>query len=51
MSVPDIRLINPSPASKPMVRASRVIVQVLSRLAGPARGRSPVRVAMAPLYG
>ena len=30
---------------------ARVIVQVLSRLAGPLRGRPTVRVAIPPLYG
>src|ERR1700756_4481407 len=54
MSLPRKRPRKPSPTSNPMVRASRVIVQVLSRLVGvPGRReavtRSAVRV-MKPLY-
>ncbi|CKP44993.1 Uncharacterised protein [Mycobacterium tuberculosis] len=51
MSLPRSRPRKPSPASNPMVMASRVIVQVLIRLAGPFRGRWVVAVAMTSLYG
>ena len=43
ISLPRVRPRKPSPAWNPTVMASCVIVQVLRRLAGAARGREPVR--------